>query len=238
MIFIAILIGYSLVFNKGGSGITSEQVLEKAINCSDFLHKWDNYNGKINLRTVWANGTHSDELIEIHTKEGFYKSVYTAGDLRYTKGIIDGKCIREINGNSNPDEEQIKRYDLDCDRIHYVKQLNYCHFGLLMELKNSGLALQKEVGKVNFRGDNCLSLTFKCDTSKVNSAYFNNLNFIVYLDPGDYSIKGVKWFGRINAYIVFSGVINVNGIKIPLCKAYFSSEDNSLKFIDIFSLPD
>ena len=134
--------------------------------------------------------------------------------------------------------ELIKRYDLDCDRIHYIRELHYCHFGLLMELKNSGLILQKEVEKVKFNGDNCLSLTFLCDTSKIINHYFNNLNFIVYLDPGDYSIKGMKWFGRLNAYVVFSGVLNVNGIKIPLSKAYFSSDDKSLKFIDIFSLPD
>ena len=238
MIFLAILIGYPLIFEKDGIHNTGEQVLDKAINCCDFFHKWDNYSGKINLRTVWANGTHSDELIEIQTKEGFYKSTYSGGDKRYIKGIINGKCIREINGNGDPDPELIKKYDLDCDRIHYIRELHYCHFGLLMELKNSGLILQKEVEKVKFNGDNCLSLTFLCDTSKIINHYFNKLNFIVYLDPGDYSLKGMKWFGRLNAYVVFSGVLNVNGIKIPLSKAYFSSDDKSLKFIDIFSLPD
>ena len=144
----------------------------------------------------------------------------------------------EINGNKNPGEELIAKYALDSSRIRYMKELHYCHFGLLMELKkNSGLILQKEVETVKFNGNNCLSLTFKCDTSKINSGYFKGLNFVVYLDPADYSMKGLKWYGRINAYIIFSGIINVNGIKIPLCREYFNSEDNSLKFIDIITLP-
>lgn len=231
-----ILIGYPRIYKNLPINETSAQVLEKAISCCDFFHKWDDYHGKISLRTVWENGTHSDEIIEIQTKEGFYQSNYTSGEVKYTKGIINGRCIQEINGDKNPGEELIKKYALDCDRIKYIKELHYCHFGLLMELKKSGLLLQKKVDMVKFNGNNCLSLIFTSDTVKVESSYFRGLNFIVYLDPADYSLKGVRWYGRINAYILFSGILNVNGIKMPLCKTYFSSEDNSVKFIDLFTL--
>jgi hypothetical protein len=236
IILLAIFMVYQLINKEDIVNHSGEQILEKAINSCDFFHKWNNYHGKISLRTVRENGTHSDEIIEINTKEGYYQSVYTSGDLRYIKGIKNGRCFREINGDKNPDDSLVEKYSLDCSRIQYMKELNFCHFGLLMELKRSGLLLQKKVESVKFNGLNCLTLTFKCDTSKITSEYYDRLNFIVYLDPSDYSMKGVKWYGRLNAYIIFSGLLDVNGIKIPLCKTYFNSADNSLKFIDLVTL--
>jgi hypothetical protein len=217
---------------------SAEEVLEKAVETCDFFRKWDNYNGKITLRTVFDNGNHSDEIIEIQTKDGFYMSDFTSGSLTCFKGIRNDLCFCSINGNNNPNSEELHRYNLGCDRIRYMKELHYCRFGLLMELRKSGLRLQKKVERKEFQGTKCIALTFLSPDYAVPDSYFHGLNYVVYLDPDDYSLKGARWYGRFNAYIVFSGFLNINGIKVPVCCAYFNSGDNSLKFIDLVSAAD
>jgi hypothetical protein len=237
VVIVALLMTYPLITARDRFKNTSEEILKKAIAFCDFMQEWDDYYGKLSLKTVWENGNSSDEIIEIQTKENFYKSSYTSADLKFTRGIKNGKCFQEINGNKNPAAEMINAYGLDCKSIQYYKEHHYCHFGLLMELKTSGLVLNNNVETVKFNGIKCLALTFKCDTTKVKSDYFSQVNeLVVYIDPANYSMKGTKTSGRYNFYIVFSGILNVNGIKIPLCKTYFNSDDNSLKWIDLFTI--
>jgi hypothetical protein len=107
-----------------------------------------------------------------------------------------------------------------------------------MELKSSGLTLQKKVERTKFNGQECITLTFLNDTAKVKKEYFAKDNCIVFLDPLNYTMKGIKWFGETNMTILFSGTLSVNKIKIPLCRTYFNSNDNSLKWIDVFSIAE
>ena len=113
------------------------------------------------------------------------------------------------------------------------------HFGPLMELKTSGLILEKKVETIEFQGFNCLALVFTSDSLKVRNSYFNRFkSFTVYIDPSDYSIKGYRTTGSTEIYVVCSGILYVNGIKIPKCKTYFSSADNSFRWVDIFTTAD
>jgi hypothetical protein len=101
------------------------------------------------------------------------------------------------------------------------------------------LILEKKVETIKYQGFNCLALVFTRDSLKVRNSYFNRFkSFTVYIDPSDYSIKGYKTTGSTNIYVVCSGILNVNGINIPKCKTYFSSADNSFKWVDIFTTAD
>jgi hypothetical protein len=237
-VLISIIFGNFPIFKKSEDSGQSEQILEKAISNCDFYHKWENFHTRVRLFTVYENGSHNDEIIEIQTREGFYQSTFSSGDLHCIKGVKDGVCFREIDGDKNPDPRLVIRYSLDNRRIRYMKELHYCHFGLLMELKKSGMKLQKEVKKEVFNGSKCLALTFLSDSTQVQNEYFRDLNYVVYLDRNDYSMKGVQWFGRLNAYIIFSGIINVNGIKVPLSRTVINSEDNSVKYIDMMTFAE
>jgi hypothetical protein len=229
---------YPDIFHRKTEGSSGEEILNKAIISSDFYNSWRNYHGKIRLRTVRENGNYSDEIIEIGTKENFYKTIRIEGNERLVKGIKDGKCFLEINGNKKPDPEQIASSGIDCNNIEWMKEHHYCHFGMLMELKASGLVLQNKVEHSKFSGYDCLALTFKGDSSIVKKGYFAGNNFTVFLNPSNYTMRGIQWVGEMNTYVVFSGTITVNGIKMPLCRTYYNSSDNSLQLIDVFSLAE
>ena len=236
----AILKVSSIIFRQEGSEDTAEGILAKAIGYCDFYHRWDNYYGKIMLRTVREDGNHSDEIIEIQTKNNYYHRVYMENnEIRFTETIDNSKYYHQAEGKSNRKEAEVSKDSSLYSDMQFIKEHHYCHFGLLMELKKSGMVLQKKVEGLNFKGSKCLALTFINGTTRSDSGYFSQLNsLVVFLDPSDYSMRGVKYSGKINITIVFSGVLTVNDIRIPLCRTYFSNFDNSLKIIDVFSIAE
>ena len=237
LILIAILLIYPKIFNGDDfKYLKSEELIEKVISFYDVYHEWDNYNGKVNLISYFPeNETYLKEIIEIQTKEGSYKDSFISSGREIIMGIQNGDCFREIDSNKNPPEDLIKELGLECEHIHHLKEHHYSHFGLIMELKASGLILEKKVETIKFLGTDCFALMFTCDSSKVKNKYYNGKNITVYVDPSNYSMKGFKGTGVWDFYVVFSGILNVNGIKLPLCKTYFNNVDNSFLWVDLFT---
>ena len=106
-----------------------------------------------------------------------------------------------------------------------------------MELKASGLVLEDKVETVKFQGNDCLALKFIYDANKSKNESYKGTNWTVYIDPADYSIKGFREAGMMNRHAVFSGILTVNGLKIPLCRTYFNNKDNSFYMVELFTSP-
>jgi hypothetical protein len=206
---------------------TSSEIFNKAIAFHDPLQKWADYSGKVHLTTVFSNGSNSGgEIIELQTKENYYRCNNVAS--RTIRGIKNNECFLEIEGKMNSATDQ-------CDNIRQMKSWHYFHFGILMELKASGLILEDKVETVKFQGNDCLTLKFTYDAGKIKNAFYNGSNWTVYIDPVSYSMKGFKCVGSQNLFAVFSGILTVNELKIPLCRTYFMNEDNSFYMVDVFS---
>jgi hypothetical protein len=237
----AIMLVYPKIFKRDVPGkLDSEEILEKAIASCNPFSNWNNYKGKFNLKSTDANGKETDEIIEIQTKEGFYQRTYFLGNHKIVCGIKNGDCFREVDGNMNPGEDLIRDYELDCERILGFKEHHYCHFGLLMELRASGLVLNEKVNVTKFQGNDCLALSFTCDTNKVKVNYFKGADYIVYLDPITFSMKGYKmdYIKFMKQYVVFIGNLKVNDLNIPMCEIFYNSSDNSLQYIDLITKAD
>jgi hypothetical protein len=174
----------------------------------------------------------ADEIIEIQTATGYYKcsSVYW-GKEKVVKGIIDGKYFRDIDGRSVQGDE------INIQDIDWYKGLHYSHFGLLMELKASGLVLGDKVKVRKFQGEECLAIDFTCDTIRLKNKYFKNTSWTIFLAPENYSMKGFENEGsyQIKGYAVYTGNLGINGINVPMVRTYFSSINNSFVGIDLLT---
>jgi hypothetical protein len=233
-VFIALILVYPKTFKKDEyAGLSSEQVLEKAIRFCDPFNYWGDYSGKIHLIHVIFDGDiNADEIFEIQTREGYYKcsSVYSGGTTE-VKGIINGEYFREINGKS------VHGKELNTGNIDWYKGLHYCHFGLLMELKAAGMVLGNKVKLTKLRGEERLAIDFTCDTTVLKNNFFKGQSWTIYLDPTDYSMKGFEVDGLIGVkgYAVITGNLLINSLNIPMMKTYYSSTDDSFLAIDLFT---
>jgi Family of unknown function (DUF6503) len=240
VVLTAIVLVYPKIFKRDRiADMTSKEILDKAIAVCDVYSGWNDYYGKIRLIYERDNGQiYSDQIIEIQTKEGFYKCTSTFfGKLKTVTGIKNGQCFMEVDENSDPEGVLLKKLSLNCELVLFVKEHHYCIFGLLMQLKASGLDLNENVIDTKFLGNDCFALTFTSDTNKVKNSYFRGTDWTVYIDPINYSMKGYRTNGVMSGYYVNTGNVEVNGINIPLCRMLFNP-DNLIFSVEMISLPE
>ena len=109
--------------------------------------------------TVFSNRNSGGETIEIRTKDGFYQNTIPAS--KAIRGIRNGECFLQVDGTDRTPNEN------HCTDIRAMKGWHYFHFGILMELKASGLILGNKVEKVKFQGKDCLAIKFTYDANKI-----------------------------------------------------------------------
>ncbi|HSL86658.1 MAG TPA: hypothetical protein VK861_06960, partial [Bacteroidales bacterium] len=228
-------------------GPESSNVIQKAIACADPFEIWSTYEGKIRLRSIWADGEEFDELIEINNYNDSYRQSTVSGNQRLISGFENGKYYQEIRDNETNTllrafkEDSIDREGIDLWKQHHIA-LQFC--GFLMELENSGLKMNKNAKRVRFQGNRCYSVEFKSDTVLRLNNYFHNTNWILFIDRKDYTHKGgrvenLKLLGHTyNITSIYSGKIIVNRLTLPMCKVNFLSHNNSLFDIEVITSPE
>jgi hypothetical protein len=236
IIFVFLKFSGSL-FKEKQSNLISKEILNKAITVSDVRSSWEGFSGAMRIIHSRADGKlYSDQIIEINKKKNYYKcSSLFYDNSRTTTGIENGKCFREFAVNKGFDKNLIENLSSD-GNIFWLREHHYCLFGLLMELKSSGLKLSDKVELVKFNGTDCYALSFKSDTTKIENMYFNNSGWTVYIDQNDFTEKG---YLNGNFRIEFvGGYILIGGIKIPRCRIYSNSIDNSFAAADLLMISD
>ncbi|MBW6501936.1 MAG: hypothetical protein K0B05_11135 [Bacteroidales bacterium] len=225
----------------------SSDIIQKAISNADPFNRWPVFEGKIRLRCVFASGAESDELIEINRSIDSYKRSLFSKNLTDIIGFEDGKYFHEIwNNENNTLLRSFNEDSIDCEEIDLWKQHQTAlHFGgLLLELENSGLKMNKNARRVKFQGNRCYSVEFKSDSALNLNNYFRNTNWTLFLDRKDYSIKGgrmenMKLAGHtFNVFSVSSGKLIFDRLTIPMCKVNFLTLHNSLFDIEIITSPE
>jgi hypothetical protein len=236
----AIMLIVFLIFRMGR--LDSQEILDKSIAYHDFYRAWDNFEGRLHIATLFYFGDFSQEILEIRTKDNYYKSTsfnYTSRDT-IIKGIISGRIFRQVNQNSDPDQNLIDKHNLDSIWIDNYKQHHYLHFGGVMFLKNSGMTLKKKVSRTTFSDRKCLMISFFADSLKNIAQYFNNSTWNVYIDPENFAVLGYKTnkvFHFSEAMIVCHGELIYNGLKIPRFKFVYNNR-NDLILVDLFHIEE
>jgi hypothetical protein len=234
-----IIIYFSTSDKKLVKEVSSTEILNKAISAIDPYNSWGSYyKGKIRLRNIRTNAeSEYDEIIEVDTKNGDYRRTYGSGHQQKVMGIKDGECYSfTVRNNINSGENPILNDSTDCESILWWRRHHYLHLGYLMELKKSGLILNKKAVRKEFHGNDCLALTFISNDSKVQDYYYKGVNFKVFIDPLNYSYKGFTMEdpkSNMNIYGIAAGSVRVNELKIPLCLIFYNSSDDSFIGIDI-----
>ncbi|MDR8389570.1 DUF6503 family protein [Aliifodinibius sp. S!AR15-10] len=221
------------------STISGSKLWERTINYHDPNHNWSNFSGKIHMVTTFSNGTFSQEELEIHNPDEFYQSTLLEGSSKAVKGVKKGECFNAVNGDENVNEEQINQYNIGCESAFLFKEHHTAHVGLPMELKVAGLKIQEElVEKVNFEGRECYALQLIGQSEEVRHPYWEGI-FTMYTDVDTYAMHGFKREGGLYpGYFVAVGELELEGIRMPQVKNYFSLEDSSHLLTDVFTYVD
>lgn len=218
----------------GTTALTGPQVWDRVIAYHDPSGNWSNFHGKVHIVTTWPNGTWGQEELELRRSENFYQSTQYHGEVRTTKGVRDGECFHALNDNASPTPEEIKQYGLDCESIEMFKEHHTQHFGLPMELKNAGVAVEETVTRTELLGTPVYALNFTGETDTVSHPYYLGA-WTIFVDPQTFAMRGIRVkserFG--DSTCSYDGELEVEGVRMPQVKT--CRRDGKLFLTDTFA---
>lgn len=226
------------------SNLTAAQLFDKVVQYYDPKGIWKGYEGRMQLYSIFEKSI-GNEVIAINNAGGSYQSTKYYNDSTFTKGTRGGVPFFEINGKKLTESEvpqKFKRapYNLSADNIRMMQEHHTFHFSGPLMLKALGAIPASKVGSENIFGTDCVSIYFpeglpnNFEKGGYNGAITLYLNakenyklHAIYLDNG--WMKDNK-----GMFTLYSGEIEIAGLKIPARRVYFNAADRSYGFVDAF----
>jgi hypothetical protein len=230
-----------LIYNKNElERSTSEEILNKAISIVDPLNDWSStYDGKIRVRFISTLIKSEYDVISEIDNETDYWRHYQSSDKKKGWFVKNGEYYSFEVKNNNSEEVLPVKDSVVLARICRIRMDDKCSFGFLMELKSSGLILDRQIIRTKFHGHYCSALTFNSSDSDLPDSYFKGVSCTIYIDRSNYSLIGYTFKDpeKNPYYCILAGTVRVNGQYLPLCKTYFNSSDDSFMGVIIIT-PD
>ncbi len=223
--------------------LTADEVFEKVVQYYDPDGSWDNYKGSMHLYSIFENAIGQEDLT-IDNAGDFYQTTKKIDGKAYARVVKAGKVSFQVEGKEMtpeavPEALQKEPYQLNENFAHMLKEHHTFHFSPPLALKAAGARPLPEVSRENIFGTDCLAIRFAGLPNNYKAGGYNG-TITLYVNPADqYKLHGMLlengWFkdqkGMVNLY---SGEIEVAGLKIPARRLYFHAADNSYGFIDVF----
>jgi hypothetical protein len=184
------------------------------------------------------------EDLTIDNSTGYYQSVENHDGKVFERAVKDGKASFTIDGKTMaaeevPEEFQKEPYQMNDTFTIMLKEHHTFHFSAPLSLKSAGARPLPEVKKETVFGTECLAIKFSGLPNNYKPGAYNG-PITLYINPADnYKLHAMLldngWFkdqkGMLNLY---SGEIEVAGLKIPSRRLFFHAADNSYGFVDVF----
>lgn len=221
MKFILSLVALFVIQIVNGQTLTGEQLLEKAIQYHDPQGLWSTFSGELKLEFTGPAMTDRASVVTIDIPNEFFN----------VSSKQEGKTsFREIKNNNcrfSAEDGKVSEASLgseECARTVMFKNYYSYLYGLPMKLKDPGTLVNSSVKELSFKGKDYLVLQVSYDEavgSDVWQFYFN---------PESYAMEVYQFFKgddvKTGEYILLSGEMVVNGIKMPKDRAWYYNKDD------------
>ena len=210
--------------------MTSEQLLDKAIQYHDPNGKWESFNGILSVTMEIPDKSSRNSAIHIDLPNEFFmvNAQQERTLTRYT--VHKGECGIQFNGRV-PTEEEKKQHNLSCDRANLYKNYYTYLYGLPMKLKDAGTNIDPKVEKKTFKGKEYLVLKVTYDQEVGKDTWF------FYFDPQTYAMEVYQFLKNskpnTGEYILLTDLSDVRGIKMPKNRAWYYNADDKYLGTDI-----
>jgi hypothetical protein len=223
---ILLLLSFSLACIS--QNMTSNQLLENAINYHDPSGNWKTFSDEFTVIMTTPNSTKRTSGISIDLPAEYF-SVEATKDTVTTRYTLDrGKCVMRYNGKVL-DSLAAEEKKMTCDSATLYKNYYSYLYGLPMKLNDAGTNLSDNVVKRTFKGKDYLVLKVTYDDPIGSDVWY------FYFNPKTYAMEIYQFFktdasGKekpdTGEYILLSEEAVVNGIKMPKVRAWYYNKDD------------
>jgi hypothetical protein len=145
---------------------------------------------------------------------------------KVTRHVVEDNCSYDIDGNLTPTASEVEQLRLDEERSIMLRNYYLYLWGLPMKLTDPGTIIDSEIYKKSFDGRDTYAAKVTYD-AKVGSDiwYF-------YFDPVTSEMIGYQFFHDEEKgdgeYILLADIVEINGMKIPKSRAWYTNPDSTL----------
>jgi hypothetical protein len=232
------LIAFCFSLQAFSQNFTGEQLLDKAISYHDPNGNWITFNGQLNIALEIPNKPSRYSHITIDLPNEYFQVIDKRDTITTQMTVNKGTCSFALNGSEDILEEDLKKYNLNCERANLFKNYYTYLYGLPMKLKDPGTRIDSKVEKKEFKGKTYLVLKIKYDQN-IGSDIWH-----FYFNPKTYAMEIYQFFkadengsqrNNSGEYIILTEEKVVNGIKMPKNRAWYYNRDNKLLGTDILN---
>ncbi len=220
-----IFIGQTLLFSQQ---ITSEQLLEKAINYHDPSGNWSSFSSNFKVTMTTPNKSPRFSDININLPAEFF-SVTANRDGNMQTYTVDKSNCSLFHNTTKLDESAAKEKNMTCQRANMFKNYYTYLYGLPMKLEDKGTNIDPKVKRKTIKGKDYLVLKATYDTSVSSDVWY------FYFDPETYAMEVYQFYktddkGNVKPdsgeYILLTDEETVSGIKMPKIRAWYYNKDD------------
>ena len=213
-VFFYLLIGLFTATSFAQS-LTGTQLLEKAIRYHDPNSKWGTFNGELHIAMDMPKRPVRKSIVTINLPEEYFNITTTQDTVITVRELNKGICTAPLDKVN--DAEFCKRSKMFKNYYTYL-------YGLPMKLKDPGTNIDPVVTKKIFKGKEYLVLRVTYDEA-VGSDIWQ-----FYFNPETYAMEVYQFFKGTDEttgeYILLSGEIEIDGMKIPKDRAWYYNKDD------------
>ncbi|TPV35927.1 hypothetical protein FJ651_03135 [Paucihalobacter ruber] len=214
---------------SNAQNINAEQLIKASINYHDPELNWKTFKDTLIVEMTTPNQTPRVSKVHINNlNNDFYLKVEKDGN-NFSYNIASNKCDMTLNGNSNFNESDAKKFNLNCDRGNMLKNYYTYLYGMPMKILDPGAIISNKVERKSFHGKDYLVIIVSYSPEVGSDIWF------FYFNPKNYALEAYQFFksddnGKIitdtGEYILFEGETIINDIKLPKIRKWYYNKNN------------
>jgi len=205
---------------------TAKELISASIAYHDPGNNWPSTKLTFNFSDTRPGKDDREATLYLNNAKGTLCIMREDDNKQVTRHIANNKCSYDIDGNFTPSASEIEQFRLSEDRSIMLRNYYLYLWGLPMKLTDPGTQIDPKIYKKEFNGQatNASKVTYDVEVGS-DTWYF-------YFDPVSNEMVGYQFFHNEEKgdgeYIILSDIEEVNGMKIPKNRAWYTNPDSTL----------
>ncbi len=210
--------------------MTGAELLQKTIAFHDPKGNWSKLHSKFFFHASEPQDTAIYEELFLDNRSSFFGHISRPEGKLVEKGIQDTLYFSRINGDSAMTTEARKKARLSKRAITMARNSYVFLYGLPMKMTDKGVKVSQEVKMDTFNKKNYYVLTAGFEEGVGKDTWF------LYINPTTFEMEGYRFHHNRKPndgeFIICQGMIEVQGVKIPQNRTWYSNETGEYVAID------
>lgn len=214
--------------------LSPEELLSKSIEFHDPSNSWSTFSGTLFITMETPGNSDRISEVTLNFPADYFKLVVRKDDTTTEEVIDKGSCSLVVNGKEiKKQAEDSTNKKEQCGPTEMMRNYYTYLYGLPMKLRDKGTILGPTVAKKTLKGKEYLVLKATYDEEVGKDIWY------FYFNPDNYALEAYQFYHNEvendGEYIVLKGIEEVDGIKIPKIRNWYTNNENRLLGTDFLT---